>query len=172
MNQIPERLINYRVYLEGNALAGIATIDLPELENMADTVSGAGIAGEVESPILGHYGSQTTTITWRTIEKDAMRLAAPQAHSLECRGSQQVYDAGDGRLRSVPVRVTMRVVPKRIAPGTFEVGSTTDTETEFEVVYIKIVIDGETMAEIDKYNFKAVFNGQDYLASVRRDLGM
>ena len=54
-NPVPERLINYRVYLEGNALAGIATADLPDLEAMTDTVSGAGIAGEVDSPIIGHF---------------------------------------------------------------------------------------------------------------------
>lgn len=29
-NKVPERLINYRVYNENNALLGIATVDLPE----------------------------------------------------------------------------------------------------------------------------------------------
>ena len=76
-NQVPERLINFNVYDgESKALMGIATVDLPEIEAMSDTVSGAGIAGEVESPILGHFGSMTTTFTWRTIEKAAIALAA------------------------------------------------------------------------------------------------
>lgn len=47
-NKVPERLINYRVYNESNALLGIATVDLPEIQAMSDTVSGAGIAGEVD----------------------------------------------------------------------------------------------------------------------------
>lgn len=41
-NKVPERLINYRVYNESNALLGIATVDLPEIQAMSDTVSGAG----------------------------------------------------------------------------------------------------------------------------------
>ena len=36
-NSIPERLINYRVYNEANALMGMATVDLPELQAMSDT---------------------------------------------------------------------------------------------------------------------------------------
>lgn len=42
-NQMPERLVNFKVYNSGNDLLGIATVDLPELEAMSDTVSGAGI---------------------------------------------------------------------------------------------------------------------------------
>ena len=40
-NKIPERLINFRVYNNGNDLLGVATVELPELEAMSDTVSGA-----------------------------------------------------------------------------------------------------------------------------------
>lgn len=70
-NSIPERLINYRVYNESNALMGMATVDLPELQAMSDTVSGAGIAGEVDSPVLGHYRAMSSTFNWRTIERPA-----------------------------------------------------------------------------------------------------
>ena len=67
-NSIPERLINYRVYNEANALMGMATVDLPELQAMSDTVSGAGIAGEVDSPVLGHYQAMSSTFNWRTLK--------------------------------------------------------------------------------------------------------
>lgn len=171
-NPVPERLINFRVYVAGNMMAGEATIDLPDLEPMTDTVSGAGIAGEVDSPLLGHYQSMTTSITWRTITEHALGLAAPKAHELEARGSHQIYDAGTGQYKTESVRVAMRAVPKNISLGTFEVGSATDTETEFEVSYIKIDVAGNTRVEIDKYNYKAVIDGHDYLASVRKDLGL
>ena len=62
-NKVPERLINFRVYNDGNDLLGVANVDLPSIEAMSDTVSGAGIAGEVESPILGHFASMTATFT-------------------------------------------------------------------------------------------------------------
>lgn len=171
-NPVPERLINYRVYLEGNTLAGIATADLPDIEAMTDTVSGAGIAGEIDSPILGHFSSMALTLTFRTITKDAIKLNAQKSHAIDLRGSQQVYDAANGVYNTVPVRVAVRCIPKRVGLGSFEVGSTTDSETEFELTYMKIFIDNQEVLEIDKYNFKYVVDGVNYLDSVRDDLGI
>ena len=171
-NQLPERLVNFRVYNDSNDLLGIATVDLPAIEAMSDTVSGAGIAGEVESPVLGHFGSMTTTFSWRTIEKAALQLAQQKAHSVEVRGSQQVYDGANGTYSTVPVRAAMRIIPKTVTLGTFEPGSTTDTEQEFEVLYIKLFLNGKEVLEIDKYNYVAKFGDQDALASVRSDLGL
>ena len=171
-NAIPERLINYRVYNEANDLLGVASVDLPEIAAMTDTVSGAGIAGEVDSPVLGHFQSMSCTINWRTIEPAAVALAEQRTHALELRGSQQQYDAANGLLGTVPVKVTLRVMPKTMALGSFNVGSTTDSSNEFEVLYMKVAIDGSELVEIDKFNYKAVFNGRDALASVRADLGM
>lgn len=171
-NKVPERLVNFRVYNEGNDLLGVATVDLPSIEAMSDTVSGAGIAGEVESPILGHFGSMTATFTWRTITPELAKLANQQAHSLDLRGSQQIYDAALGEYSTVPVRVSLRATPKSISLGSFEVGSTTDSETEFEVLYMKVLVNNKELIEIDKYNFVAKFDGEDKLASVRKDLGL
>lgn len=46
-NNVPERLIAFRVYGEGNDLLGTANVTLPTIEPMTDTVTGAGIAGEI-----------------------------------------------------------------------------------------------------------------------------
>lgn len=171
-NQIPERLINFRVYRDGNDLLGAANVTLPNLEAMSDTTSGAGIAGEVETPVLGHYGSMTVTIQWRTITGDVTTLARQESHALDIRGSIQVNDASLGKLVTVPVKLTIRAMPKNVTLGSFEVGATTDTETELEVTYLKLDINGETRVEIDKYNFIASFGGEDALATVRKDLGI
>lgn len=171
-NQIPERLINFRVYRDGNDLLGAANVTLPNLEAMSDTTSGAGIAGEVETPVLGHYGSMTVTIQWRTITGDVTVLARQESHALDIRGSIQVMDASLGKLKTVPVKLAIRAMPKNITLGSFEVGATTDTETELEVTYLKLDIDGDTKVEIDKYNFKAQFGDSDALESVRKDLGI
>lgn len=171
-NKIPERLINFRVYKDGADLLGVATVELPELEAMSDTVSGAGVAGEVESPVLGHYGSMTTTFTWRTIEKSLVELSAPGSHQVEIRGSQQVYDAASGVYSTVPVRCSMRITPKTVSLGSLEPGSVTDSEQEFEVTYLKLFVNKKELVEIDKYNYICKFNGKDILAGVRADLGL
>ncbi len=171
-NPIQEKLIAYRVYNDSNDLLGLATVDLPELQAMTDTVSGAGIAGEVDSPVLGHYQSITCTLNWRSIEAKAMELAKQKTHALEIRGSQQQYDAGSGDYSTVPVRIVLRAIPKNTSLGSFEPGSATDSTSEFEVVYIKIVVGNKEKVEIDKYNYIARFDGDDSLAAIRADLGL
>ena len=171
-NEVPERLINYNIYGERNTLYGTATVELPEIEAMSETVTGAGIAGEIESPTLGHFGAMATTISWRTIERAAVELAAPGAHMVEIRGAQQVYDSASGAYNSVPVKVAMKIANKTFSLGSFEPGATTDTEQEFEVLYIKMWIGGKEVLEIDKLAYIAKFNGVDVLAKVRKDLGM
>ena len=171
-NPINEKLVNFRVYNDAKDLLGIATVDLPELAAMTDTVSGAGIAGEVDSPVLGHFGAMSVTLHWRTIEAVAMQLAQQKAHHLEIRGSMQRYDAGAGVYSTVPVRIVVKGVPKTTSLGSFEPGSTTDTTTELECSYLKIVVGGKELVEVDKFNYIAKFGGADALQSVRSDLGL
>lgn len=170
--QVPEKLINYTVYLEGSTYLGTADVTLPTLEALTETVRGAGIAGEIESPTLGHYGSMTVTLNWRAITPEAVRLHAPVSHALDFRGSQQVYDAGAGAPLPKGVKVSVKAMPKTGDLGKFDPGTTTDTTNELEVTFIKVVVDGRTLLEIDKFNFKAVIDGKDYLADVRAQLGM
>ena len=172
INPVPERLNNFRVYLEGNALAGVATVELPDIEAMTDTVSGAGIAGEIDSPIIGHFGSMAATINFRTITKDGLSLAAQKSHAIDFRGAMQVYDSGEGEYKTTAVRVSVRGVPKRNGLGSLEVGSTTDSEVELELTYMKVFVDNQERIEIDKYNFKYVVDGVDYLAEIRDAMGL
>lgn len=169
-NPIPEKLISFRAYLEGDTLIGVADVELPKLKAMTETVSGAGIAGEVESPVIGHYESMTATINFRTVNADVGTLATPKAHLLDFRGSQQVCDAGT--YSTVPVRVTMKAIPKQVDLGKFKVGAPTETGDEFEVIYLKLYVNGKERVEIDKYNSIARFDGVDVLEGVRADLGI
>jgi phage tail tube protein FII len=43
---------------------------------------------------------------------------------------------------------------------------------EFNVVYLKEVVGGNELREIDVYNGKYVMNGNDMLASVRQAIGI
>lgn len=114
----------------------------------------------------------TTSIKWRTLTKDGLKLFVSGGHQVEFRGSQQIYDAGSGKYKTVPIRASMNLNPKKIDLGSLQVAKSTDTENEFEVLYLKLFIDGEEVAEIDKLNFICNINGSDILASVRDDLGL
>ena len=169
---LPENMINYMVYLNGDVLIGTANIELPSLDALTEKVKGAGIAGEVEAPVIGHYDVLTLGISWRTITAAAISLVAPVAHALDFRGSQQVYDSAAGSYSTVPVKVVVRAMPKKTSLGKMVVAGQTDTKNELEITYIKVYIDGDETLELDKYNFIFTVNGEDYLADVRSDLGL
>lgn len=171
-NTIHEKLTNFRVYLDGTDLLGTADVDLPDIEAMTDTVKGAGIAGEVESPVLGHYAPMNLTINWRTITGNTMVLAKPMSHQLELRGSVQLYDAGAGTYSIQSQKVVVKAVPKKTGLGKLDVGVKQDSSSEFECNYIKIWLDGAEKLEIDKYNFICVIDGEDFLAETRTALGL
>jgi P2 family phage contractile tail tube protein len=171
-NPVPEKLINFRVYLDGTDLLGNSDVELPSLEAMTETVKGAGVAGEVDSPVLGHYGSMGLTLNWRVVTGNTTILAQPKAHQLDLRGSIQVYDASDGQYLTRALKVVVKAVPKNTQLGKLDVGSPQDSVSEFEVNYIKVLVDGEEKIEIDKYNFICKIEGEDYLQSVRENLGL
>ncbi|MCG8637482.1 MAG: phage major tail tube protein [Desulfobacterales bacterium] len=171
-NKMPEKLINFRVYKDGNDLLGVADVDLPDLEAMTDTIKGAGIAGEVESPVLGHFGPMPMTINWRTVTGNTMALAQPKSHQLELRAATQNYDSAAGEYSTGSQKVVVKATPKKTALGKLDVGTKQDSGSEFECNYIKIWLDGQEKLEIDKYNFICVIDGVDVLADVRKALGL
>ncbi len=171
-NRVPEKLINFRVFLDGKDQIGVADVQLPSLEAMSETVKGAGIAGEVDSPVLGHFGSMTLTLNWRVVTGDLIQLAAQKSHSLDLRGSIQTYDAGTGSYKPMAMKVVVRAIPKTVDLGKLDVGATADSSTELEVSYMKVSLDGKDRIELDKFNFIYKVDGTDHLSEVRANLGL
>lgn len=172
MSQIPETLINFRIYGDTNDLLGTADITLPKLNAMTDTVKGAGIAGEVEVPVRGNFKSSELQLKWRTVDPKAAALFTQTSHDIDCRGAFQVQDSGSGALNVQSVKIMMRVLPKDFELGKFEVAKMTDTTTSFEILYLKLTINKEDVMEIDKLNCMCNIGGTDLMSEVREALGL
>lgn len=171
MSKIPDRLIGFRLYKGGDFIT-TADVELPDIEHMTETLSGAGIAGEIEMPAIGQIASMSTTINYRTQTNAQIDFLEPRGTMIDLRGSLQEYDSATGRITSKAVKVTMNVLPKTIGLGKFEVGATTDSSSELEVTYLKMFIDNKEVLEIDKTNYIYKVNGVDYLEEIRQQLGM
>lgn len=169
---IPEKLINFSVYRDGSEFLGTSDITLPNIEAMTETISGAGIAGEIDSPTLGHFSSMTVTLNWRTVEQSTIRLLRQQAHTLDFRGAMQVLDRSTGTYKSVGIKVTVKAIPKSGNLGNLQPATAMSASNELEVTYIKILVDGREVLEIDKFNFICKIDGVDALAAVRTQLGL
>lgn len=171
MSKIPETLINFRIYGDGNDMLGTADLTLPKMDAMTDTVKGAGIAGEVEVPVRGNFKSSELQAKWRTIDPNAAKLFTQTSHDIDCRGAFQVQDPGTGALDVQAVKLFCRVMPKGFELGKFEVAKMTDT-TSFEVLYLKLTINGKVVMELDKLNSVCKIGDTDLMADVREALGL
>ena len=171
-NKMPEKLISYRAYKDGKDMLGTVDVQLPDLELLSDTIKGAGIAGEIDSPTLGAYASMGLSLNWRTITGDVVYLTRQEAHQLEFRGAIQVYDAAEGKHKVVSQKIVVKAIPKKTSLGKLAVASGQETTSEFEVIYIKVFLDGKEKIEVDKLNFICKINSRDILSEVRTALGL
>ena len=171
MSVVPEKSINFAVYLEGRDLLGMAEGTIPQLEAMTSEVKGAGIAGTIDSIVLGHFNSTKLSLTWRTVTDDFMKLYRHMTNTIELRASLQRYDSALGVYLTEPLYVYLKATTKSSTPGNLVVGDNMDTQTEFEITYMKIFVNNKECVELDKYNYIYKVDGIDYLAAVRADLG-
>lgn len=172
VNTIQDKNIAYEVYESGDRLLGTAEVTLPSLEPKTSTLSGAGIGGEIEMPTPGQLGSMELELNWRTLNKKNAKLMAMKAHDLELRSATETYDAATGILEVGAVKINVRGLPKKGDLGSLKPADHTDTKTTLEIVYFKMTIEGERMIEIDKLNYIHYVDGVDYLADVRKALGL
>ena len=171
-NLYPDKTINYKIYKDGANLIGVGTVELPELSFMTDTLSGAGIAGEIETPVLGHLQTMSCTINWRSVTKEALSLLQTEGATLTLRAAQQEMDGATNALSAKPLKIVLKTLPKTATLGSLEIGASAGTSTELEVSYIKIEEGGEEILEIDKINFVCRVNGKDSMTGVRSALGI
>lgn len=167
-NPIPEKVVNYNVYDDTEKIVGVASeVTLPSLEAMSETISGAGILGEYESPTPGHFSSITIEIPFRTLMDKSFNLLKNKGRSIVLRAAQQSYDTAQGKISQRGLKITVRGIPKSLELGKLAVGAPTESKNVMEILYIKIEENGRILLELDKLNFVYVVDGEDMLADVR-----
>lgn len=164
---VPEKLVNFRIYRNGNQYMGMATVDLPQLKYMTTSISGSGIAGEVDMPVTGHFQSMTATLHFRTPTPESFELLVPQPHEIDCRGSIDANNPATGLRFCQAAKVWIKGLPKGNALGKFDPGKTMDSDAEMEILAMGVWIDGEEKVYIDKMNYICRIDGVDYLLDAR-----
>lgn len=167
-----DRLINFACYENGKTMLGVADVTLPEISFMTETIKGAGIAGEIDMPTIGQVPSMTVAVNFTGLMVDNLKFLAAKTYQLDFRGSMQTADDATSEIGTSSVRLVMKGVPKKTTLGVFDTGAKNGNNTEFEVTYLKLFVDGKEFFEVDKLNFIYKVDGVDYLAKVRTDLGM
>ena len=173
MNYIPEQTIAFRIYANGSDLLGVASVELPELSNLTETVSGTGVLGEYESPAMGAFSSMSVTLKWISQTEKAFTMLNPFVPlMLECKGSQQRAEKNTGAKYTVPVEITVFGTAKKASTGSFETNKKMENETEIEAIRIINTVNGKQKLLLDKTNMIYAVDGVDIMLPVRAKLGL
>ncbi len=171
MPKVNESIINCAIYEDSTEFYGMAEVTLPEVSQKAESLTGAGIAGDVESVIIGHIEAMSTSLSFRTITSNVVALQEPRDHKIEVRVAQQSKDTTNGKMIVESIKHVMMLRPKKFTPGKVAPASPAEAGGEFSVSYFATYIDGKKTFEVDPLNFVFFVNGKDYLADVRKALG-
>ena len=93
-----QSIINFKVYEDSVEYVGMAQATLPDLTALTQSISGAGIAGNVESVILGHFDAMTLGLNFRTVTDQSVKLSEPRRHTIDLRVAQQDEDVVAGKV--------------------------------------------------------------------------
>ena len=173
MPKRPEQTVAYRVYHQGSDFLGIATLEMPQIQCMTETLSGSGIAGEIENPTIGITQSMTCKMTFTSITPEVFKaLDWTQPALFECWSALQVTDDATGARTSIPYKVNVLGRAKSFPLGTQEQGKKHGNELELEITRLEVILDGQEKLLIDKLNFLHRVNGTDLLGKVRAQIGL
>ena len=140
---------------------------MPDFEALTETISGAGILGEIDSPSVGLFGDMEIEIPFRQISSSISELLNPLSGvDITLRGSSQVMD-GSGNISFEGIRVVIRGRSKSMTGGKFKQGEGTGSSVKIGITYIKIEIGGKNIIELDKLNCVFKVGDVDIMERVR-----
>ena len=163
--------IDFAVYEDAEEFVGMASLKLPDKNQKVISMSGAGIGGDVEIPVNGHFDAMTLEMNFPNYSPRIARLREHRRHTIECRVAQQVEDRVKGEIVTDAVKHVFTLIPKSASGGDVAPASASNTKIAFSVRYWATYVNGVLMDEIDQLNRKDVINGIDYNAHVRKALG-
>lgn len=168
------KTVQYAVYNRKSGTAKFVqdttTVKRPSLEYLSDTISGAGILGEIEMPSLAQLGPITEEIGLRRTNPNAVDLFAPGLQEVEVRWVTDVLDTSTGKVTVSPCKEIIKGYAKSLEGGSLENNASQEGNLVLEVVYHKFIQDGDAMWEIDKLNNVFNVRGVDYAQDLRNNL--
>ena len=92
MSQQAAAYINLEVYEDSVNLLGVAKVQLPTIAYPTVSISGAGMMGNMNVPLIGMVDAMSATINFLTVTQAAASLAAPRQHLLDLRVAEEFWE--------------------------------------------------------------------------------
>ena len=172
MTQIAiNRLTNANVYIGANSLLGkLDEIELPEVKIKTAEHKALGMIGAMKVP--AGIEIMEGKFKWNSLYPDVLKRIANPFRNLEIqvRGSLEQYTI-QGRTLEIPVKVLLTIAPLGLPGGSYKQNENVEAETEFTAFYMKQVIGGEDIVEVDVLNNIYKAGGEDLLQQYRSNIG-
>ena len=165
------RITNANIYLEGNNLLGRAEeVKLPDVTAIMQEHKALGMVGKIELP--AGFDKLEGEIKWNSLYDDAAKITANPYKSVQlmCRSSIETYGA-QGRVKQVALVTYLTVMFKKNPLGAFKQHDNAEFPSSFSATYIKQVIDGNEVLELDYLANIFKVNGEDMLQDYRTNIG-
>ena len=114
----PTTINGFNLYSGGDRLIGVSDeVKIPDFSSMTASITGAGIAGTIDVPIVGFFDSMEFSIPFRTLADDTFEVMQPDGQKkITLRGSIQTTNLGSGDIDYVGMRVVVRGYMKSFSP--------------------------------------------------------
>lgn len=166
------RITNANVYLADESQLGKSEeISIPELVTIMTEHKSLGGIGKIELP--AGFEKMTGKIKWNSLYEDvAAKTANPRkAYPLQVRSNIERHSA-QGLVDEIPMVTFMTVQFKKAPFGVFKAHENAEFESEFSCTYLKQVINGKTIVEVDFFTNTFMVNGEDLVANYNANLGL
>jgi P2 family phage contractile tail tube protein len=162
----------FKIYENNSEFYGMAEITLPEITLRGEEITGAGIAGAFTSAFVGQTEAMSLTLNFRAVTQSLVSLCEPRIHQITALASQQTRDNNTGSLTQKQLKYVIAGQPTKFNPGKLAPAASTESVVEFSATCIGVYLDGRELVYVDQINYIYRVNGTDYLADVRRNIGM
>ncbi|MDC8802552.1 phage major tail tube protein [Halomonas pacifica] len=167
---LPKILKDFNLFGDGNNWQGqIPNLTIPELSRRMVEYDGGGMDGPVEVDM----GQELVTFEWTAgglIAEIFGTYGSPIHDATMLRFAGSYESDEDGQV--VPVEIVVRGRHKTIGMGEASKGDANTQSITTTCSYYKLVINGQTVIEIDIPGHVFLVNGEDRLAQRRQALGL
>lgn len=169
---LPEVINNFNVYDgKSNKMIGVSgEVTLSEIAAVTAALSGAGLIGEMNVPVVGQVGSMEQEVPFNVLNGNVFSyFTFNKPAAVILRGSIQNVDTSTGEIKHTALKVSYNGYTKKINPGKVKGGDTMGASVTLELTYIHIELAGKTVIKIDKLNSVFIVDGVDLLADIKRN---
>ena len=173
MSKLAELTNNFNCYDGSNKtekLVGVtASVALPEIEFMTETLTAAGLLGEIDVVATGHTGALESELGFNNLQNNMFSYMSPKHPiHLVLRASQQMRNTANNAIENIPIRIVIKGALKKFNPGTIESGKPGNPTVTSTVTYILIEINKKKRLELDKLNGVFKVNDVDVLGDIAK----